>query len=74
MIVRSMTTVAAPRPTSREQEVLVLVAGGASNRAVATQLEISVSTVKFHVRNLMAELDASNRAGMVTIAPQRGLL
>lgn len=52
----------------------MLVAGGASNRQTATRLGISISTVKFHVRNLMDKLDASNRAGMVTMAAQRGLL
>lgn len=71
---RSTTVATRPRPTARESEVLVLVAGGASNRQIAIRLGISISTVKFHVRNLMDKLDASNRAGMVTIAAQRGLL
>lgn len=51
--------------TARELEVLRLLAGGASNAAIASALVISEATVKFHVRNLLRKLRASSRAGAV---------
>jgi DNA-binding CsgD family transcriptional regulator len=48
--------------SGREREVLVLVAGGSRNRAIATALGISENTVKFHVANLLRKMGASTRA------------
>ena len=47
--------------TTREEEVLVLVARGRTNAEIATELFIGLSTVKTHVASLMAKLDARNR-------------
>ena len=61
-----------PRPgrdlTEREVDVLALLATGLPNDAIAAQLNISPSTVKTHVGNIMAKLDASSRTEAVAIA------
>jgi DNA-binding NarL/FixJ family response regulator len=58
--------------TPREVEVLKLVAGGCSNKAVADHLRITEDTVKGHVRSIMEKLKANDRTHAVTIALQRG--
>lgn len=60
--------------SEREIEILQLVAGGKSNRAVADQLSISENTVKYHLKNILQKLGVSNRTEAVTIAMQKGLL
>ncbi len=47
--------------TEREKEVLVLVAKGANNRAIASSLCITENTVKVHLRNIMGKLQVHNR-------------
>ena len=47
--------------TAREQEVAVAVAGGASNKEIARQLDITERTVKFHVSALLEKLGARDR-------------
>jgi DNA-binding CsgD family transcriptional regulator len=47
--------------TRRELEVLRLMARGESNKAIATELVVSEGTVKFHVKNILRKLRASNR-------------
>lgn len=47
--------------TEREQEVLRLLAAGASNQQIAAALVIQLSTVKKHVSNLLAKLGAESR-------------
>jgi DNA-binding NarL/FixJ family response regulator len=47
--------------TEREDEVLVAVARGLTNQEIASELHVSLSTVKTHVASLMAKLDARNR-------------
>lgn len=65
----------APEPlTERESEVLVLVAQGLSNRAIAEELVVTERTVKFHVSSIMAKLGAANRTEAVALARDRGLL
>jgi DNA-binding CsgD family transcriptional regulator len=54
--------------STRELSVLELVMTGARNRAIATSLSISESTVKFHVARLLRKLGASTRAEIVAIA------
>lgn len=51
--------------TKRQREVVQLLALGFSNRAIAEQLEISESTVKVHIRAIMAQNGASNRTQVV---------
>lgn len=49
------------RLTSREREVLDLIAEGLSNKAIASRLHISTHTVKSHVRNIMEKLTLHTR-------------
>jgi len=62
------------RITEREREILALVAEGMANKAIATRLDITERTVKFHVGELLGRLGATNRAQAVAIAQVRGLL
>ncbi|AJE86092.1 MULTISPECIES: response regulator [Streptomyces] len=60
--------------TGREREVLVQVAGGHSNDEIAERLQVSPLTVKTHVNRAMAKLGARDRAGLVVIAYESGLV
>jgi two-component system, NarL family, nitrate/nitrite response regulator NarL len=60
--------------TTREREVLALVAAGLPNKTIARELGISEHTAKFHVGSLLAKLGAASRTEAVTIATRRGLL
>jgi DNA-binding NarL/FixJ family response regulator len=60
--------------TSREQDVLRLVATGIPNKAIALQLGISEHTVKFHVGAILGKLGAASRTEAVTVAVRAGLL
>ncbi|MDJ0383300.1 response regulator transcription factor [Streptomyces sp. G-G2] len=60
--------------TVREREVLVLVAGGLSNDEIGGRLEVSPLTVKTHVNRAMAKLGARDRAQLVVIAYESGLV
>ncbi|MGY0486968.1 response regulator [Streptomyces sp. WG-D5] len=60
--------------TGREREVLVQVAGGYSNDEIAERLEVSPLTVKTHVNRAMAKLGARDRAQLVVIAYESGLV
>jgi DNA-binding NarL/FixJ family response regulator len=60
--------------TTREREIVELMAEGASNRLIALRLEISRHTVKFHVASILAKLGARSRAEAVAVALRRGLL
>jgi DNA-binding CsgD family transcriptional regulator len=60
--------------TARERDVLALLAEGASNKAVANRLGISVHTAKFHVRSLLEKLDATGRTDAVAHAARLGVI
>lgn len=60
--------------TSREREVLVLVAGGHTNDEIAERLQVSPLTVKTHVNRAMAKLGARDRAQLVVTAYESGLV
>jgi DNA-binding NarL/FixJ family response regulator len=60
--------------SSRELEVLELVAAGNTNRELAAKLFISEATVKSHLLNIYAKLDVKDRAAAVGVAYRRGLL
>jgi DNA-binding NarL/FixJ family response regulator len=59
--------------SSREREVLTLIAAGSTNRQIATALHLSPHTVKGHTSSLYRKLDAKNRAEAVQRAQRLGL-
>jgi LuxR family maltose regulon positive regulatory protein len=60
--------------SERELQVLQLVADGRSNREAAEELFLSVGTVKKHIYNVCAKLDAHSRTAAVARARERGLI
>ncbi|MFI6982793.1 response regulator [Embleya sp. NPDC050154] len=84
LITRFLTTPAAGPPlapaerladlTPREQEVTVLAAHGKSNDRIARELVLSVLTVRTHIQRAMTKLGARDRAQLVVIAYQSGLV
>jgi DNA-binding NarL/FixJ family response regulator len=60
--------------TDREREVLALVAAGLSNDEIAQQLVVSPHTAKTHVKRAMVKLNAHDRAQLVVIAYETGLV
>ena len=60
--------------SEREIEVLREVAGGTSNKIIASHLSISEATVKAHIKNILLKLGASDRTHAVSIATARGFL
>ena len=60
--------------TPRESEVVVLLAEGLSNKAIALRLGIAPDTAKFHVARLIEKLDASGRTEVVIQAARRGIV
>jgi DNA-binding NarL/FixJ family response regulator len=60
--------------TQREQEVLGLVAEGASDKGIASALNISIHTVKSHMRNILAKLHLSHRHEAALYALREGLI
>jgi len=58
----------------REDEVLQLVAQGATNKEIADSLFISENTVKTHLRNIMDKLHLANRSQAAAYAVKRGLV
>ena len=53
--------------TEREKEVLLLVLAGKSNKEIASDLYITESTVKTHVRNIFSKYDVNSRAELISI-------
>ncbi len=60
--------------TAREQEILILVAWGHSNKEIAAQLHLSVKTIEGHKTRLMDKLGLQSRADLVRFALRRGWL
>jgi DNA-binding NarL/FixJ family response regulator len=60
--------------TTREIDVLRLIAGGNANKLIADRLAITEETVKGHVKNILSKLGASDRTHAVTIALKRGII
>ena len=60
--------------TDREREVLRLVADGATNREIGSQLFISENTVSFHMKNILAKLHLKNRTQAAAFAIRVGLV
>ena len=60
--------------TSREREVLEMLAEGLSNKEIAWRMKISEHTVKFHVASVFAKLGASTRTEAVMHGIRQGLI
>jgi DNA-binding NarL/FixJ family response regulator len=60
--------------SSREIDVLRLIAAGNSNKLIADQLSIGEATVKSHVANILSKLGANDRVHAVTIGLKRGMI
>lgn len=60
--------------TTREREVIALLAEGLSNKQIARKLSISVDTAKFHVGRVIDKLDATGRTDAVAHAARRGVI
>ena len=70
---------AAPRPrpdtlTSRQRQILAMIAGGNETMAISQRLEISPETVRSHVKEILRRLTANDRAHAVAIGYRTGLL
>ncbi|TDK43626.1 response regulator [Algoriphagus formosus] len=60
--------------SSREREVLKLIAEAFSTKEIANQLSLEISTIESHRKSLMRKLNVHNVAGLVRIAVQEGLV
>jgi DNA-binding NarL/FixJ family response regulator len=60
--------------TSREIEVLRLIAAGKANKLVASDLSITEETVNGHVKNILSKLGANDRTHAVTLGLKRGII
>lgn len=73
-ILHQGTCTSTNRLTPREQEILIHLAKGLSNQAIAKQLYLSVKTVDTHVSNLLRKLDAKKRTQLVSHAFEQGFV
>jgi NarL family two-component system response regulator LiaR len=60
--------------TEREQEVLKLMVDGLNNAQIAESLVVSLSTVKYHISNILMKMGVENRVAAVTMAIQKKLV
>jgi DNA-binding NarL/FixJ family response regulator len=60
--------------TSREIEVLQLVASGHANKAISARLAINEETTKSHIKNILAKLGAKDRTHAVSLGLRRGII
>ncbi len=60
--------------TEREQQVLLQASKGAIDKEIADTLNISINTVKTHIRNILAKLQVSTRREATKVARKKGLL
>ena len=60
--------------SERELEVLELMAKGAANKAIATRLSITESTVKTHIQTIFQKLGVGDRTEAVTQAIKKGII
>ena len=64
----------APSLTKRQREVMLLIAGGKSNKQISLALDVSEATVKFHITDIFRLLDVNNRTMCVKAAIDRELI
>ncbi len=62
-----------PKLTTRESEILELIADGLDNKAIAKRLFVSQSTVKNHISNILSKLHLQNRIQAAVYATQKGI-
>ena len=67
-------SIARPRLSKRERQVLPYLANGRSNKEIAQILYISEHTAKAHVRSIMTKLNADSRTQVIAIATKHGLI
>ena len=67
-------TTESPQISEREQEILRLVATGATNQQIAQELSISINTVKVHLRNIFGKIGAASRTEATLYAVRNGLV
>jgi DNA-binding NarL/FixJ family response regulator len=68
-----VTQTSFPELTQREREILHLIATGASNAAIAQQLNLSAKTVSNYVSNIFAKLQVADRAEAIVKARNAGM-
>lgn len=71
---RSLPGARTNRLTSREREVAELMAGGLTNKEIATRLWVSLPTVKSHVHSILAKLEARTRAEVAAVLGPHGIV
>jgi DNA-binding NarL/FixJ family response regulator len=71
---RGRQSTTAEQLTSRELEVLRLAATGISNPQIAARLQISVNTVKAHIKSILDKLNLENRTQLAAYATRKGLI
>jgi DNA-binding NarL/FixJ family response regulator len=65
---------AGPTLTSREIQVMELLAQGMRNKEIAASLGISTETAQVHVKSILAKLNVSDRSAAITVALRRGII
>lgn len=60
--------------TEREKEVLKLMVEGLNNAEIAERMVISLSTVKYHISNILSKFNVDNRVAAITLALQRKMV
>jgi DNA-binding NarL/FixJ family response regulator len=70
---RSGTARPFPQLTTREYDILGLLAEGLDNTAIARRLMLSPKTVRNHVSNVFTKLDVADRPGAIVLARRHGM-
>ncbi len=73
-VMKSLRGPSSEKLSSRELDVLRLVADGFSNKEIASELHVSPATVKTHLIHVFRKLDVNDRTAAVTVALDRGIL
>lgn len=74
LVAKLAAVVSSETLTSREQEVLTLLARGHSNKDIGVRLSIGETTVRSHLRGIFSKLQVLSRTEAITVASRRGLI